>query len=213
MNKIVSLITARGGSKGIPNKNIIEINGKPLIWYSINASLHSNVSETWVSTDSKEIANISESFGAKILNRPIELATDKSQSEDSLLHFASKINFDTLVFIQPTSPMINKAYINQGINMILNEEFDSVFTGTKEHWLPRWNDKIEPVDWDIHKRPMRQDKKEVYVENGMFYITKKTALLNSKLRYSGKIGIVDIPQIDSFQIDTLNDLELIKKIL
>ena len=60
MNKIVSLITARGGSKGIPNKNIIKINGKPLIWYSINASLHSNVSETWVSTDSKKIANISE---------------------------------------------------------------------------------------------------------------------------------------------------------
>ena len=71
MNKIVSLITARGGSKGIPNINIIEINGKPLIWYSINASLHSNVSETWVSTDSKEIANISESFGAKILNGEI----------------------------------------------------------------------------------------------------------------------------------------------
>ena len=69
---------------------------------------------------------------------------------------------------------------------------------------------------DIELKKIKEEnmiKKEIYVENGMFYITKKTALLNSKLRYSGKIGIVDIPQIDSFQIDTLNDLELIKKIL
>ena len=69
--KIVSLITARGGSKGIPNKNILEVNDKPLLWYSINASKNSNVNETWVSTDSKEISNIALDCGARVIPRPV----------------------------------------------------------------------------------------------------------------------------------------------
>ena len=211
---IVSVILARGGSKGIPKKNIIDINGKPLIYYSIEASKKSVVSKTFVSTDSDEIAEISIRHGASgRIERPKHLATDDSKSDDALLHFANKIDFDILVFIQPTSPMINHFYINEGIDMIINGGYDSVFTATKEHWIPKWNNNIEPVDWDIYNRPMRQDKENLYTENGMFYITKRKNLLESKLRYSGKIGIVDIPLQDSFQLDTIEDLELIKKII
>ena len=97
--------------------------------------------------------------------------------------------------------------------MIVNDKYDSVFSATKEHWIPRWNKNVEPMGWDINNRPMRQDKEELYVENGMFYITKRENLLESKLRYSGRIGIVEIPLMDSFQIDTIDDLELIHKIL
>ena len=211
---IVSVILARGGSKGIPKKNIIDINGKPLIYYSIEASKKSVVSKTFVSTDSDEIAEISIRHGASgRIERPKHLATDDSKSDDALLHFANIIDFDILVFIQPTSPMINHFYINEGIDMIINGGYDSVFTATKEHWIPKWNNNIEPVDWDIYNRPMRQDKENLYTENGMFYITKRKNLLESKLRYSGKIGIVDIPLQDSFQLDTIEDLELIKKII
>ena len=211
---IVSVILARGGSKGIPKKNIIDINGKPLIYYSIEASKKSVVSKTFVSTDSDEIAKISIRHGASgRIERPKHLATDDSKSDDALLHFANIIDFDILVFIQPTSPMINHFYINEGIDMIINGGYDSVFTATKEHWIPKWNSNIEPVDWDIYNRPMRQDKENLYTENGMFYITKRKNLLESKLRYSGKIGIVDIPLQDSFQLDTIEDLELIKKII
>jgi len=116
--KIVSLITARGGSKGIPNKNIIDVNGKPLISYSISASLGSNVDETWVSTDSDKIKMVSVECGSKVIDRPKHLADDISMPDDSLLHFASKKDFDILVFIQPTSPMIKSQYINDGIEMI-----------------------------------------------------------------------------------------------
>ena len=97
--------------------------------------------------------------------------------------------------------------------MIESGEYDSVFTATKEHWLPRWNKNVEPIDWDIYNRPRRQDKPELYTENGMFYITRRENLLTSKLRYSGKIGVVEIPLIDSFQVDTTEDLELIRKII
>ncbi len=210
---IVSVILARGGSKGIPKKNIIDINGKPLIYYSIEASKKSVVSKTFVSTDSDEIAKISIRHGASgRIERPKHLATDDSKSDDALLHFANIIDFDILVFIQPTSPMINHFYINEGIDMIINGGYDSVFTATKEHWIPKWNSNIEPVDWDIYNRPMRQNKENLYTENGMFYITKRKNLLESKLRYSGKIGIVEIPLKDSFQIDTIDDLELIKRL-
>jgi N-acylneuraminate cytidylyltransferase len=209
--KIVSLITARGGSKEIPKKNIVNINSKPLIWYSINASLNSNVNETWLSTDSKEIKNIAVECGAKVIMRPDEISTGKSQSEEALLHFADNVDFDILVFIQPTSPFISRKYINDGLEKMAR--YDSVFTVTKEHWLPKWDLNIAPIDWETSNRPMRQDKPATYAEAGMFYITTKNNLLTSKLRYSGKIGVVEIPLHDSFQIDSKEDLLLIKRLM
>ena len=134
--KIVSVILARGGSKGIPQKNIVDINGQPLISYTIETSINSNVSKTWVSTDDDEIKSISLKYGAKVLDRPLKYATDISKSEDALLHFANNVDFDILVFIQPTSPLLKPKYINEGIKMI--DQYDSVFSVYKEHWLPRW---------------------------------------------------------------------------
>jgi len=213
MNNIVSLILARGGSKGIPKKNLVDIKGFPLIYYSIKTSLNSRVHSTWICSDDDEILKTGEFYGAKPLLRPEELAQDYSKSEESLLFFAEKIPFDILVFIQPTSPLLKSIYINQGINMILNEGYDSVFSCFEEHWLPKWSKNIEPIDWSINQRPMRQDVPTKYIENGAFYITKKTNLLNSKLRYSGKIGVVEMPFYESFQVDSENDLKFIQDII
>lgn len=209
--KVVSVIPARGGSKGIPLKNLVDIKGKPLIWYSINASLNSDVDETWVSTDSKRIGTVVEGYGAKTIIRPDKISTDTSQSEETLLHFTENVDFDVMVFIQPTSPLIKSTDINKGLEMM--NEYDSVFSVTKEHWIPRWTMDVNPFEWEINNRPMRQDKPETYIENGAFYITKRGKLLESKLRYSGKIGIVKMPLSRSFQIDTLEDLELVEKLL
>ncbi len=99
MNKIVSIIPARGGSKRIPKKNLIKINGKPLIYYMIKASLESKVDETWVSSEDDEILRVAKKYGAKIIKRPEELATDTSSSESVLLHFADNCSFDILVFL------------------------------------------------------------------------------------------------------------------
>ena len=212
--KVVSLILARGGSKGIPAKNIIDLNGSPLISYTINASINSNVQETWVSTDCENIKNVSKQLKANIINRPSELAQDTSQSEDALLHFARCNDFDILVFIQPTSPLLTSAYINKGIKLMLNNlDYDSVCSVYREHWIPRWSIDGKPLDWDINKRPRRQDKSEKYVENGAFYITTKHNLMKDKLRYSGNIGFIEMKLSESFQIDTMDDLDLIKKII
>lgn len=213
--KVCSVILARGGSKGIPRKNIIDLNGKPLIAYTIIASINSNTDETWVCTDDEEIASVSKKYGANVLMRPSELATDTSRSEDALLFFANKINFDILLFIQPTSPLLTHEYINKGIDMLINNKFDSVFSAYKEHWLPRWvfNNKITPYEWQINNRPRRQDIEYKWVENGAFYLTTKNNLQKNKLRYNYNVGIVEMPFSKSFQVDTIDDLEIIKKLI
>jgi len=210
-NKKKTIILARGGSKGIPKKNIIPLKGKPLLAYSIEAAKLSDVNEVWVSTDCIDIAKVAQDYGAKVIFRPLEISGDKSKSEESLLHFANNIDFDILVFIQPTSPLLLPEDINKGLSIM--SDYDSVFSAYKEHWIPRWTLDNKPDEWDISNRPMRQDKPEKYVENGAFYITTKNNLLKSKCRYSGKIGIVEMPLWRSFQIDTLEDLELIEKLL
>jgi len=209
--KTVSVIPARGGSKGIPLKNIVNLNGRPLISYTIEESIKSNVDETWVSTDSDEIEKVSLKFGAKVIKRPDDISKDDSQSEETLLHFANKEDFDTMVFIQPTSPLLKSTDINKGLKLI--SKYDSILSVTREHWIPRWSMDMNPIDWEINNRPMRQDKEETFLENGAFYITKRKNLLQSKLRYSGKIGFVEIPLYRSFQIDTLDDLNLINTII
>jgi CMP-N-acetylneuraminic acid synthetase len=206
-----TIILARGGSKGIPNKNITIINGKPLLSYSIKTTLESIANDVWVSTDCEHIASVAKQYGSKVIDRPKEISTDKSKSEEALLHFANNTDFDILVFIQPTSPLLLPEDINKGLHLMA--DYDSVFSAYKEHWIPRWNIDISPDDWNIHNRPMRQDMSEKYVENGAFYITTRQQLLNSKCRYGGKIGVVEMPFYRSFQIDTLEDLQLIEKLL
>ena len=213
--KIVSLILARGGSKGIPEKNIINLKGYPLIKYVIDASLQSNVHETWVSTDSKKIKLVAQSHGSQVIDRPSEFSTDISSSEDAILHFCTLVQFDVLVFIQPTSPLLLSHDIDKGLSLLFNSDsnYDSIFSVYKEHWIPRWTLDCKPKNWDLLHRPRRQDKNEVYVENGALYISTKKQILNSKLRYSGNIGCVEMPLQRSFQVDTYEDLELIDKLL
>tara|TARA_B110001454_G_C12638357_1_gene400094 strand:+ start:230 stop:922 length:693 start_codon:yes stop_codon:yes gene_type:complete len=210
--KTVSLILARGGSKGIPRKNITDLNGAPLISYTIEASLNSNVDETWVSTDCEKIRDAALDCGASVIKRPPEFSTCNSKNEDTLLHFAENIEFDLLVSIQPTSPLLLTEDIDGGLSLI-GKDCDSVFSATKEHWIPRWTSDNQPLDWDIHNRPMRQDMPETYIENGAFWITSKKQLLKSRLRYSGKIKPYCMPIKRSFQIDTLEDLDLMESIL
>jgi len=208
--KIKTIILARGGSKGIPDKNIIDVKGKPLLQYSIDAALGSKANDVWVSTDSNKIGEVAMKCGARVIPRPYALAQDKTKSEDALLHFAEHEDFEMLVFLQPTSPFVLSKDIDLGIDMMVS--YDSVFSAYREHWIPRWNLDETPSDWDIYNRPMRQDVPEKWVENGALYITMRKNLLESKLRYSGKIGIVEMPLNRSFQIDTWDDLQLVRRL-
>lgn len=173
--------------------------------------MKSNVHETWVSTDDKKIQNIARQFGSNVIIRPSSLSTDISPSEQSLIHFADKVAFDILVFIQTTSPLLNHIDIDIALKMM--DDYDSVFSVYKEHWLPRWSTNIMPINWDPSKRPMRQDIKSNYVENGALYITKRENLLKFGIRYSGKIGVYEMPFSRSFQIDNWDDLKIVERMM
>jgi CMP-N,N'-diacetyllegionaminic acid synthase len=211
--KISSLTLARGGSKGVPRKNITPLCGLPLVSYVISTSKASKIDETWVSTEDDEIAQIAESFGAQVIKRPPEMATDTARCEDALLHFAKYVDFDILVFIQTTSPMVTKDDINRGIALMQTGYYDSVFSVMKEHWIPRWTLDVKPIDWNTKYRPRRQSIEPKYVENGAFYITNKRNLLETGLRYSGKIGVIEMPFSRSFQVDTEDELKVIEALM
>ena len=213
--KIISVILARGGSKGILKKNIINLNGKPLIYYPIVESLKSKyIDETWVSTNDMEIKKTSLKYGAKVIDRPDDICQDSSTSEIGLLHFAENIEFDILVFIQCTSPKVHHKYINKGIEMIKSGEYDSIFSSYKQHWIPEWTTNLKPLNFNIEEGyERRQDKESKLIDIGMFYVIKKEILLKNKFRLGGKIGYVEIPLIDSFQIDSYEDLKLVEKLM
>ena len=206
--KIVSLIPARKGSKGIKNKNLIDLCGKPLIHYSIQASINSLVDETWVSSDSDVILETSKNLGSNIIKRPKELSEDNSTSESVLIHFAKNIDFDVLVFIQCTVPLIKSVDINKGIEKM--KDYDSVVSVTETTQM-FW-DSNGPL-YDINNRLRRQNSPKRYLETGSFFITKKKKLLESSNRLSGKIGFLEIPKHRSFDIDDYDDLKIIKAII
>ena len=185
--------------------------GYPLIWYVINASKNSLANETWVSTDNQDIKSISVKYGCKVIDRPSHLATNDAKSEGALIHFAKNNKFDILIFIQPTSPLLTSNDINGGLTMM--GKYESVFSAYKEHWLPRWSKTLKPIDWKVDNRPMRQEIEDAYVENGAFYITSRTRLIKSGLRYSGKTGVFEMPFSRSFQIDTMDDFAMVEKLL
>ena len=206
--KVVSLIPARKGSKGIPNKNLIDLCGKPLIYYSIEASKKSLVEETWVSSDSDEILEISKNYGAKTIKRPPEISNDQSTSEEALLHFASNVEFDIIVFIQCTSPQIESNDIDQGIEKM--KKHDSVVSVCETNQM-FW-DSSGPL-YDLEKRSRRQDGVKRYLETGSFFITTKKNLLQFNNRISGNIGFVEIPKSRSFDIDTYEDLKIVETLI
>ena len=213
--KIVSVILARGGSKGVPNKNIIDLNGKPLIQYSIESSKMSIVGEeTYVSSDSDDILDIAKGLGAKIIKRPDNISDDLDKSELALIDFVNRVDSDVVVFIQPTPPMIKPEDIDAGVLMLRKDtSLNSVLSVYEEHWTPRWGRDRKPVDWDICNRPMRQEVESNYVETGAFYISRTPLIKKNKLRYTAPFDYVVMSQENSFQIDSFADLELVNKIL
>ena len=218
--KIISIIPARGGSKGIPNKNLKLLVGKSLIVHTIEHSLNSKlVSETYVSTDSKKIKEISLKAGAKVIDRPNKLASDTASSESAILHGIKhlqkkKINPEYLVFLQCTSPLRRANDIDFAIKKLMNNNLDSLFSGFENNYFI-WRQatrKVTPINYDPLNRPRRQEREKEYVENGSIYIFKTEKFLEVKNRICGTVGVYEMPYRYSFEIDEPFDFWLCEQI-
>lgn len=220
--RIIAIIPARGGSKGIPKKNIIDFCGKPLLAWSIeNARSSSMVNEVYVSTNDAEIAGVAEKYGAKVIKRPDEISGDTAKSEDALKHVIIEVQknnptkIDYAVFLQATSPLREAGDIDNAINKIISENADSLFSGADLKDFCIWknnNDILESVNYDYKNRGRRQDFGEQYVENGSIYVFKPEILFKNNNRLGGKIVISKMEFWKSFEIDEPEDIEFCKNI-
>ena len=209
---LVALIPARGGSKGLPGKNIRDFCGKPLIVWSIEQAFAAGASDVIVTTDSQEIADVSAASGAGIVLRPSELADDSAPSESALTHAARAegIGDDVIViFLQATSPVRRVADVVRGVELLRNSSFDSVFSANRIDDLTVWTKSLEKLD-PIQIQPSverlpRQHRRPILVENGSFYIFRAGALMRNQSRLHGRIGEVSTPIWTMNEIDDQED--------
>ena len=213
MSNVIALILCRGNSKGIRNKNIKIFSGKPLMYWTIKSLKESKIiKRIYISSDSNKILNYAEKQKIITIKRPKSLATSRSQSEKAIEHAIKVIDtdYEYIVFPQVTCPLRPKNIFDKALNYFLKNKLDSLFSSNIPSKIFLWEKlkkKIIPK-FDINKRKMRQDIKNIYSENGSFYIFKKKGFNNFKNRLFGKIGTFVIDKKYSYDIDEEIDFQI-----
>ncbi len=215
----VAFVPVRGGSKSIPLKNIKELCGKPLVYWTVKAASESNhIDKVYVATDSGLIRSTVESFclpKVEVIDRSAESASDTASTEFAMLEFAGKYDFDNIILIQATSPLLTSEDIDGGFKLFDSDDCDSVLSVVRQYrfiWKET-NGIAEPVNYDVFHRPRRQDFGGYLMENGAFYITSKERLISSKNRVSGKIKAYEMSEETAFEIDEPNDWIIIEQLM
>lgn len=219
---IFAIIPARGGSKGVVNKNLRLINGKPLIVWTIEQALAApSIQRVIVSTDSSEIAKVARAAGADVpALRPAELAEDDTPTEPVLIHaikeWCSKDRPDIVMLLQPTSPLRLEHSLEAAIATFRHSEADSLLSVCASHSF-FWTSHDNPrANYDIRNRPRRQDislEDIQYRETGSIYLTRTQILLSQGNRLGGKIVMHEMEEIESWEIDTELDFLFIETLM
>lgn len=216
--QILAVIPARGGSKGIPKKNIRLMNGKPLISYSINNAKNSRyITDVFVTTDSNEISEVAEEYGAEIIERDESLSSDLVTLDPVVFHAkncAEKIKnkkYDAVVTLQPTSPLLKTETLDNAIEYFINGNYDTVISViNKPHlsWGMQEN-KIIPL---YKERKNRQELPPQYFETGAFLIAKADCVKNST-RIGKNVSVFEVAENESIDIDNKNDWLLTENLM
>ena len=211
--QVVAIILARGGSKGLANKNIMQFCGKPLLGWTIENCFDGGINEVFISSDSDEILNIGEEFGARLINRPESISTDTASSESGWLHGLDFIEdllgqVDWVFAPQVTSPLREKSDVALAVDLAKTGKYDSLFSCNVIEDFFVWEDHgglMNSVNYDWRNRQRRQDIQVRYVENGSFYLFKPEILRSSLNRLGGRIGRVEMDSWKMFEIDSRAD--------
>ena len=216
--KVSSIILARGGSKGVPNKNKRDFCGKPLISWTIEQCIDGGIDKDniFVSSDSHDILEIGHEYGVGSILRTPEVSGDGATSELSWIYSINYLrklgfNYDWIFAPQVTSPMREPSDIKNGLLTAESGEYDSLFAATKTDQCSLWKrskDGLESIGYDYKNRKRRQDNDIQYIENGSFYMFKPDSIKKFNNRMYGNIGIVEMDQWKSFEIDSIDDFKL-----
>jgi CMP-N,N'-diacetyllegionaminic acid synthase len=222
MSRSLAIIPARGGSKGIPGKNLRELGGKPLIaWSILAARAAERVDQVVVSTDDEAIAETARAFGADVpFVRPAHLATDAAPTEPVMAHAldwyeAAGERFDTVVLLQPTSPLRRSGMIDAALGQFEAEGADSLLGVVETHHFFWFRDQGGEAGalYDYRNRPRRQDIAPAdrrYRETGSIYISRTEAFRESGNRLSGKIVMFEMAEEESWELDSEADFRILE---
>jgi len=214
----IAIIPARGGSKGIIGKNTRLVAGEPMVAWTLNAAIHArSIDRCILTTDDPLIADIGRDRGVSLIHRPSHLAGDSATTESAMLHVLEEIEgtfdaaADSLVLLQPTSPLRNAADIDEAVKLYEHRKADSLLSVAQSHHF-YWKDLDEPKAlYDFQRRPRRQDMKrqeKYFKENGAIYISRVSGFLENKNRLFGSIAIYPMLEKSSIEIDEEWELEI-----
>ena len=220
ISKTVALIPVRGGSKSIPLKNIRKLGGYPLVYWTAKAAAEcSRIDEVYIATDSEPIAQAIKEFGLEkvhVIGRSEETATDTASTESVMLEFAGQYEFETIVLIQATSPLLQAEDLERGMAVYDEPDTDSVLSAVSQKrfcWGVSEDGYAQAENYDIFHRQRRQDFAGYFVENGAFYITSRERLLKTKNRLSGNIRICEMPEETFYELDEPSDWVMIEQLM
>lgn len=220
--KTLAVIAARGGSKGIPHKNLLDLCGKPLIaWTVEQARAARGVDVVAVSSDSDRILEAAEAAGAVGVRRPDDISGDLASSESAWLNALNAIDekmgrFERIVALQATSPIREPGDIEQALSTFDRERLDSLLSVCEVEDYFNWRigqNGPEPINYDYRNRRMRQQIEKRYLENGSFYVLIPSLLREQNNRLGGKIGFHVMERHKMFQIDRPEDVKLCAAIM
>jgi len=214
----VAVIPARGGSKGVPRKNLRRVGGIPLVARAIStARAADRIDRVVVSTDDPQIAAVAREWGAEVVNRPAELSGDTASSESAVAHALGElsrfgIDVGVVVLIQATSPFIDPADLDAAVERVLAGESDCVFSAV-ESWGFLWRTTsggagAVGINHDHRRRPRRQEREPEFLETGAFYVMDAAGFHRAKHRFFGRIGVALVPEQHAIEIDTEEQLAL-----
>ncbi len=222
--RIHAIIPARGGSKAIPGKNVVDFLGYPLLSWTIDCARRcEDVEKVWVSTDDDAIADVARRYGALVIDRPDSLSGDTASSESALIHAASVISETNgsapshFLFLQLTSPLRETFEIEGAVATFKDEQLDSLFSAAPAEDFCLWNrcaGQLSSLNFDYTNRGRRQDRpdEDVWIETGSFYLTAIDGLVSTGNRLHGKIGMQPVETWKAFEIDSPAGLDLCRAI-
>ena len=212
----LAIIPARGGSKSVPRKNIALLNGKPLIYYTIAEAKNSRyVSKFVVSTDDEEIAGIASGFGAEVIMRPAEMATDEARTEPALIHVLEVLKDregyrpDIVLTLEPTSPLRSAALIDRCVEMLAESDADAVITVVETSALVGRIAEDARFKYLIPNQPRRRQERELmYRESSTVYATKTEVILKTNSVLGKELRTVIADPIEAIDINEPIDLAI-----
>jgi CMP-N-acetylneuraminic acid synthetase/spore coat polysaccharide biosynthesis predicted glycosyltransferase SpsG len=212
----VAIIPARGGSKGIPRKNVRLLNGKPLIAYVIEtAKRAANIDKVVVSTEDEEIASVSKQYGAEVIMRPPELSTDEVPLDPVIDYTVKRIeenfNVNIVVTIQPTSPLLKTETLEEIINKVQAEDLDTIITAVDDRHLA-WNKIDNQFVPRYTKRVNRQYLPSEFRETGAVFATKREFVTENN-RIGNNLSLFEVDKYESVDIDSPLDWWVAEKLL